>query len=140
MPASSGLIGTINKRFVPKDSAVSVGLLPLITGKTRSSRSNSPPQIAASVLSSPTVPARKRSTSDEPSQYDRKPNMKRFKQLVVDRRRQPLPSNMRCEKASKRRFPREFVPLACAALVISVFQKRICNILALLPQLMWFVW
>ena len=32
--------------------------------------------------------------------------MKRFKQLVVDRRRQPLPSNMRCEKASKRRFRR----------------------------------
>ena len=32
------------------------------------------------------------------------------------------------------------MPLACAALVISVFQKRICNILALLPPLMWFVW
>src|SRR5215472_18011505 len=66
--------------------------------------------------------------------------MKRFKQLVVGRRRPPLPSSTRCEKASKPPFLRGFVLLACAALVISAWRKRIYNISALLPRLTWFVW
>src|SRR6266568_3868956 len=46
--------------------------------------------------------------------------MKRFKPPGVGNRRQPLPESMRCERASKRRFLKVYVPLACAAPVILV--------------------
>ena len=46
---------------------------------------------------------------------------------------------MRCERASKRRFLKGCVPLACAAPVILALPKRICSILPLPRLSMWFV-
>src|SRR5207244_11540495 len=51
-----------------------------------------------------------------------------------------LPSSMRCERGSKRRFPRECAPLACAAPAISASPKRTCNIWGLPLRLIWCVW
>jgi hypothetical protein len=90
MPASSSSTGNTSRRSAPKDTRVSVGLLPSTTEPMRSSRSSSLQLIAVAVLARSTVSAQKRSTSDAPSPSDRKLNMKHSKQPVVGKRRQPL--------------------------------------------------